>query len=292
MKTNHTKSSFAAILATCTMAGLFLAPGAAVNAATTIWSENFSGGSTALNPLNKSSGGATVIGWQGWGANSSATTTTPANFTTNSQPGGGNTPRMGQHNGVTGYDGTTNGVFFIDSTGAGSFNTFTALTADTTANTRFVSTNLGAYDSISVSWAQSFTSTSDSLHLLVKSGNSWYVSVQTFGVTAESAGGSMTNGEIKTVNLTETFGTAAWYKIGNLGNRTGETISINTSEVVSIASTDIAGIGFYFNLTPGKRAFVDDVQLVGTSNIPEPSTLAALAGLAGLAAAILIRRRR
>jgi hypothetical protein len=116
------------------------------------------------------------------------------------------------------------------------------------------------------------------------SGNFTYAASST-GTGGSAVGAAASGYSLATVAYNGTNSTSAWVEAtsGNLvGNYTKISVTLSSGEFLNLAVTG------QFN---EDRGFLNSVQIVNTSPIPEPSTYAVLTGAVMLGVACLLRRR-
>ena len=171
-----------------------------------------------------------------------------------------------------------------------------------TANATFAitDTSLGLASPVSVSditsvtWSQGNSNTAIQVRLMVQVGGSWYATNTAFTNSAVRILSDVETPVLPDVSKSFTFTTAAssWRL---LTLTPGVEMSISASAITSDLSGNITGVGFLVQHPASgtnQSARFDTLQINATSSVPEPSTFALLAGLAGLGLAGARRQTR
>ena len=199
------------------------------------------------------------FGWEGWGAEGSATATTYTGVTLGTDS---SVPRLGVHN-VNGAGGQA-GVLFAHT---GSSSTAANRNDRFVMNTAIDPLTVVSGRKVSLVWDQSSNNTALASRVLVQVGGSWYASAATYGITTAGSSGSMTNQVTCAFDLAGAagLGTTQWYPV-SFGN--GLSISLGGSLVSTALGTTATGIGFLTTTGSAQSCvvFIDNVELIAGEN--------------------------
>lgn len=143
-----------------------------------------------------------------------------------------------------------------------------------------------------VTWDQGNANTASEVRLLVKIGDNWYASASSFAntitYTATTFSTATPSGDlVKALD----FSTAAsnWLTVTVTESR----LTLGSISGLNLISSIITGIGFYVTTTGNHTVRLDHLVVPYTAGhvVPEPATVAALAGLGALALAAVAKKK-